>query len=159
VNLEDTNRLLVFIARLDNRRVDDATVVAWQSILGELDLPDCVAAARQHFGESDAYLMPVHIRRGAFEIDRDRRRRAREANAARALEAQMSDPTRYDRSDEVRALIAQLRDALPDGDPDKLRRAEWVEHDKRRARLEQAEPNPHYDPSAVFAPANPGGPE
>jgi hypothetical protein len=35
----------------------------------------------------------------------------------------------------------------PAGDPDKLRRAEWVEADRRRERLANAEPNPLYDPT------------
>lgn len=146
MNLAETSDLLAFIARCDNRRADDATAIAWHSILGDLPLGDCLAAARRHFAEADAYLMPVHIRRGALEIDRERRRQQREVAERNEQLAIAADPTRRDRSEAVRALIAQLRDSLPDGDPDKLRRAEWVEHDRRRERLAAAVPNPHYAP-------------
>lgn len=157
MNLAETSDLLAFIARCDNRRADDATAIAWHSIVGDLPLGDCLAAARRHFGTSTDYLMPVHIRRLADEIDRDRRRVARVHREQLALEAEQADPTRYDRSDEVRALIEQLRDVLPDGDPDKLRRTEWIEHDRRRQREAAIGPNPHYDPQAVFVATEPGG--
>jgi hypothetical protein len=151
MNIEETSHLLAFVARIDNRRVDDATVVAWQSILSEVRLPDCLIAVRQHFRSSDAYLMPVHVHYGAVEVDRSRRRRERERLERQERLAVEADPTRRDRSEAIRELIAHLRESLPDGDPDKLRRAEWLEHDRRRARL--AEPNPLYDPSVALVTA------
>lgn len=154
MNLAETSDLLAFIARCDNRRADDSTVVAWHSIVGDLLLDDCLAAARRHFAESEAYLMPVHIRRGALELDRERRRSRREAHEAAERLAIESDPSRRDRSDETRALIAKLRDSLPDGDPDKLRRAEWLDSDKRRDRLTEANANPDYDPTVAIAAAS-----
>ncbi len=154
MNLAETSDLLAFIARCDNRRADDSTVVAWHSIVGDLLLDDCLAAARRHFAESEAYLMPVHIRRGALELDRERRKARREAHEAAERLAIESDPSRRDRSDETRALIAKLRDSLPDGDPDKLRRAEWLDSDKRRDRLNEANANPDYDPTVAIAAAS-----
>jgi hypothetical protein len=149
VNLVETHDLLTLVAKYDNRRFDDATVVAWREVLADLPFDDCRSAAVRHFTESDAYLMPVHVVRGANELDRDRRRRAREAAEYREYLALEADPTRRDRSDEVRALIAELRVALPDGGPDKLRRSEWLEADRRRERAASAEPNPHYDPAVL----------
>ena len=147
MNLTETSNLLTFIARCDNRRVDDATAIAWQSLLSDLPITDCLAAARQHFQTSDAYLMPVHIRRLAAEIDRERRRVERERREESERLAIEADPTRRDRSAEVRALIATLRDSLPDGDPDKLHRPEVVEWERQRERAARAEPNPLYDPT------------
>jgi hypothetical protein len=149
VNLTETHDLLTFVASYDNRRFDDATVLAWQPIFADFSFGDCRKAVVEHFGTSDAYLMPVHIRRIAVEIDRDRRRQERERREQLAITAEASDPTRYDRSEALDALIAAIRDQLGKGTPDKLRPAEWVEHDRRRERIANAVPNPHYDPNAL----------
>jgi hypothetical protein len=143
VNLVETHDLLTLIAKYDNRRFDDATVIAWRELLADLPFDDCRTAALAHFGRSEKYIMPFNIIQGANDLDRERRRilrEQREAAEQRALEAR---PT-TDRSVELRAAI---RDMLPPGDPDKLRRAEWVEADRRRERLANAEPNPLYDPT------------
>lgn len=148
MNHAETHDVLRLAASFDNRRFDDVAVIAWQAALDDIPFADGRAALLDHFRESAEYLMPVHIRRGALYIDRERRRAERERSERLALEAEASEPTRYDRSDETRALIAALRDSLPEGDPDKLRRPEWLEHDKRRDRERNAVPNPHYDPDA-----------
>ena len=142
MNLTQTADLLTLAAKYDNRRFDDATVVAWREILADLPYTDCRSALVSHFATSTDYLMPVHVRTGALEVDRDRRRRDREQREAAEQLAIEADPTRYDRSDEVRALLAELRDSLPDGDPDALRRSEWLDVDRRRAR--EVEPNPAF---------------
>jgi hypothetical protein len=144
VNLAETNDLLTFIATFDRRRFDDATVVAWQLIVADVPYADCRRAVVEHFTNSTDYLMPVHVVRGATEVDRNRRRELREAREREEQLAIESDPSRRDRSDEVTAIITDLRDRLPVGDPDKLRRAEWLEADKRRARELAAEPNPDF---------------
>lgn len=144
MNLAETNDLLTLIATYDNRRFDDATVVAWQPILANLRFDDCRAAVVEHFATSEKYLMPVHVRLGA----RDRARRRHEIENRLAIRAELEDPSRGDRSEATRELIRRLRDSLPDGDPDKLHRPEWVQHEKRRKRG-KAEPNPGYDPTAL----------
>lgn len=151
MNLAETHDLLTFVAQYDNRRFDDATVIAWQPLFAGLDLADCRQAVMRHIATSDAYLMPVHIRRIVEEIDRDRRRAIREARESEMLAIEQADPTRRDRSDEVRALIAQLRTELPEGDPDSLRYGSryWRQVREARERQEQAEPNPAYDPQAA----------
>lgn len=144
MNLAETYDLLTFIAALDNRRFDDATVLAWQPIVADVPFADARDAVRVHFGSSDAYLMPVHVVRGAAEIDRNRRRAIREAREREEQLTLEADPSRHDRSEDVAALLADLREALPAGDSDKLRRAEWLEADKRRARELGAVPNPDF---------------
>lgn len=148
MNFTETNQLLVFIAQYDNRRIDDGAVIAWHAVLGDLELADCQTAVIRHIGTSDAYLMPVHICRIVEEIRRERRRQAREAREEQLAAIEAADPTRRDRSDAVKALIAELRAKLPDGDPDSLRynAGYWREQREARERQEAAEPNPHYDP-------------
>lgn len=151
MNLTETNSLLAFIALYDNRRIDDATVVAWHAVLDDLDLPDCREAVVQHFRTSDVYLVPVHIRRLVDEIVRDRRRLELDRKAEQAALEMAADPTRYDRSPAVSALLAELRDRLPEGDPDSLRygRRHWREVAAARERQENAKPNPLFDPAAL----------
>ncbi len=149
MNIAETHDLLTFIAVFDNRRFDDATVLAWHPIFADVPFDDCRTAVTQHFATSSDYLLPVHIRRGADDLDRERRRIRREAGERLAIESEASDPTRYDRSEEVTALIGQLRTMLPESDPAKVRRAEWLEVERARDRAARAEPNPHYDPAAI----------
>lgn len=144
MNLAETADLLMLAAKYDNRRFDDATVIAWREVLDDLPFGDCRAAVVSHFATTNEYLMPVHVRRGAHEVDRDRRRRDREAREESERLAIEADPSRRERSEDVKALIADLRDQLPPGDPDALRRAEWLENDKRREREARAEPNPDF---------------
>jgi hypothetical protein len=150
MDLAETDRLLTVIANVDNRRVDDATVLVWHEILASLPFADCLVAATNHFGESTDYLMPVHIVRGAQVVERER---VREANHRKALEsAPETDPRPLsDRSEEIRAFVQGVRDVLPPGDPDSLRYASkhWWQVRESRERQESAEPNPHYDPTAL----------
>jgi len=161
MNLAETHDLLTFIAVYDNRRFDDATVVAWQTILTDLTDTDCRTAVMGHFAESTEYLMPAHIRRGALQAERDRRRILREAHEADQKAIEAADPSRRDRSEDVRALIAQLRAQLPPGDPDSLRYASkhWRQVRESRERQERAEPNPHFDPEALKRLSEMEGPE
>lgn len=144
MNLAETHDLLTFIAVYDNRRFDDATVLAWHPIVSALSFDDCRAAVVEHFATSEAYLMPVHVRAGA----RERAHRRREHEDRLAIQAELEGPARRDRSEETRQMIQRLRERLPAGDPDKLHRPEWVEHERRRKRKAKAVPNPLYDPSA-----------
>jgi hypothetical protein len=118
VNLAETHDLLTLIAVYDNRRFDDATVLAWHEVLGDRSFADCRIAVVKHFGSSHEYLMPVHVRQGAAEIGR---RRAQEIERAERLAIE-ADPTRRDRSLEVHKLIAELRASLPPVDPRKVSR-------------------------------------
>lgn len=149
MNLVETHDLLTLIAKYDNRRFDDATVIAWRELLADLPFDDCRAAALAHFGRTEKYLMPFNIIQGASDLDRNRRRilrEQREAAGQRELEAR---PT-TDRSVELRAAI---RDMLPPGDPDKLRRPEPLAWDRARERegRPDAGPNPLYDPAVARA--------
>lgn len=152
MDLAETDHLLNVIANVDNRRVDDATVLVWHQILGALPFADCLMAATDHFSESTDYLMPVHIARGAREIERER---IREANHRKELENAPDTDSRplTNRAAEILEYVRGVRDALPESTPDVLRHGHrhWRENSHRQRRLAEAVPNPHYDPKAQAA--------
>lgn len=152
MNRAETSRLLALIRCYDNRKADDAAVLAWHAVLGDLDLADCEEAVIKHMGTSDAWLMPVHIRRIVDELRRERAGRYREERLAlMASQVPAGAPPTRDRSDAIEALIAELRAKLPKGHPDSLRHASgyWREAREARQRQKRAVPNPHYDPAAL----------
>lgn len=140
----ETAKVLAKASAYDQRTVGEMDVHAWHEVLHDLHLGDALEAVGRHYAEHTERIMPAHVRRLALTIDRDRRRAGREETERAERLALEADPTRRDRSAEVRELIARLRYELPDGDPDKLRRPEWVETDRRRERWPSIEPNPHY---------------
>lgn len=150
MNFTETDRLLTVIHNVDNRRLDDATVLVWHEVLCDLPFDDCLMAVTRHFRESTEYLMPVHIVRGAHAIERER---IREANHRKAIEsAPETDPRPLsDRSEEIRAFVQGIRNVLPPGDKDSLRYSSkhWRQVREARERQEKAEPNPHFDPEAL----------
>jgi hypothetical protein len=145
VNLAETHRLLTAIAAVDNRRFDDATVAVWRQILVDQQFDDCALAAVEHFREEpDAYLMPGHIHRRAAALARRRAgaiRRA-ELDAQLAIEAGET----VDKTADVIELVEALAARMGTGDPDVLRRPEWVRRERQRTRELREGPNPLYDP-------------
>jgi hypothetical protein len=142
VNLQETNQLLRFAASVDNRKFDDATVVAWQAILADVDSVDAMAAAVEHFRTNRDYLVPVHIRDGAKAVVELREREILREQVQNRL-AKLDDHTESapqmvtsgeDRAPEVRALIQSVTDSLPKVD----NHARAV----ARARAERGRPTP-----------------
>jgi hypothetical protein len=62
MNIQETTAFLVHVQAIDNRKVEEATVLAWHELVGDLDYGMSVEAARLHFRESTAYLVPAHVR-------------------------------------------------------------------------------------------------
>lgn len=93
MNRAETHDLLTFIAIYDNRRTDDAVVLAWHAIISDLSPEDCRAAVMNHFATSDAYLKPVHVRQGVVAIRNERAEK--QPHEIRAL------PSRFEH-DEIR---------------------------------------------------------
>lgn len=151
MNVEQAGLLLAKVAGYDNRTVGDANILAWHEALSDVDFRDALQAVAAHFRDSTDYLMPVHVRRGAEAVDRDRRRDERERLEAAEVERAITQGPLKDRSADVRAFVAQIRDILPPGDPDTLwyGRREWRENRERHERMRTAAPNPHYDPAAA----------
>lgn len=136
MNLAETHDLLAFAAAVDNRRVDDASVAAWQAILPDVDPTDAIEAVRRHFGNSHDYLTPVHVKEGAANIaDERRRERIHALDTARAEQQRALAPpvvSTEDRSDEVKALVASVVASLPQMDI----------HDRARARARRERGRP-----------------
>lgn len=148
---EETATVLAKCAAVDRRTVGRSDVLAWYEIIGHLDLSVGLEAVRRWYTDHREWIMPADVVQLGSDIIRERRRTERERQEAQQLALEQADPTRRDRSDDVRELIAQLRTMLPDGDPDKLRwgHKHWRQVREARERRERAEPNPHYDPSAL----------
>lgn len=68
MNFEQTALLLAEIQVVDNRRVDEATVLAWQPLLEDLVYEEAAAAVALHRRESTAYLLPAHVRANVERI-------------------------------------------------------------------------------------------
>lgn len=59
---QQVSLLLSKVQAYDNRDIGEAVIRAWHESLGDLELGDCLAAVTHHFAESQAWLMPAHIR-------------------------------------------------------------------------------------------------
>lgn len=152
MNLEETAAVLAKAAGYDNRTIGDANVMAWHEALGDLNVRDCLAAVAQHHRESDAYLMPVHVRRIAERLRKERQDREFEQDQQRQLAAYAAQAGPLtDRSEDIRRLVDQIRSVLPEGDVEALhpRREYWRREHRAYTRQVNAEPNPRYKPRAV----------
>lgn len=112
---EDAPRLLAMAAARDNRKPSQPMALAWFQDLGDLDFDTAVEAMNRHYRTSTDYLMPVHIRRLAEEIDRERRRAIREHREAIAAEQErlaLDSRPMADRSAELQALIRETSEKL-----------------------------------------------
>lgn len=128
MNPADVPRLLAMAAARDNRKRNDAMAIAWFQDLGDLAFDAAVEAMNQHYRTSDEYLMPVHIRRIAEELDRERRREARlqrEAITADRERRALDSRPIADRSAELQALIRETSEKLSTPEA-KLERAKLV---------------------------------
>jgi hypothetical protein len=144
---EETARVLAKCAAFDRRTVGRADILAWHEVLSDLPVEDALQAVTAWYRERTEWVMPASVRSLALEVADQRRRvelRARIEAERIAIEAVPTE----DRSAAVKALLAEVRDALPSVDPTKYRRAEWLDTDRRRTRG-PATPNPHFDPAAA----------
>jgi hypothetical protein len=93
VNLVETDQLLTIIQNLSGRTTaaDDATVIVWQQILGDLAYDDCVQAVAAHFRDTTDYLLPGHIVAGVRAI--------RNARAAAVPSEPLALPSRFELDD------------------------------------------------------------
>lgn len=68
MNIRETTELLTRAQLIDNRRVEEATVLAWHELVDDIDFAPAVEAVRLHFRESTAYLVPAHVRKNVDRI-------------------------------------------------------------------------------------------
>lgn len=83
MNLTETADLLVLVAMLDNRKIDEGTVEMWHAIVGGYEFEDCKTAlinARQR--DDITWLEPKHI---VSEVRKLKERRTIDERRERAL--------------------------------------------------------------------------
>lgn len=68
MNLQETGQLLMLIQIVDNRRVDEAVILAWQELLDDVEFAVAREAVRLHRRESVAWLTPAHVRANVERI-------------------------------------------------------------------------------------------
>jgi hypothetical protein len=120
MTFDEAKTLLALAAARDNRKPSEAMASAWSEDLDGVPFNLARQAIGQHFRESTEYLMPVHIRRIATELDREQRRAIREAREERlGIEAAAVDRRALkDLDPAVKAFVAShvSKFALPDAD-------------------------------------------
>ncbi len=144
MDARDVARVLTKAAAFDQRTVGDGDILAWLDAIGDLDVVDALAAVTRHYRDSTDFLRPAHLRRQVAGIVQERANADRERDAAErrsgALPAISPGPT-TDRSAEIAAFVAQVRDVLPPGDPAKLRGPAWLRrHGSRQLRAASDHP-------------------
>lgn len=146
MNLADVGKVLAKASAFDGRKMSEAQAMACLEVLAPYDLADCLAAVTEHFATSDAYLMPVHIRRIVERKAHHRRQVAAHNAAVDAIGALEASNSQREMSPRVAELVQRLRDSLPDTTAeDVFRRAEWVDAERERAREARvAHQNPAY---------------
>jgi hypothetical protein len=132
-------RVLAKAAAFDQRTVGRADAMAWAEALEDVAPDDALAAVARHYRDSTDRIMPAHVNRITDEIARERRRR----EIGDREPPPRPRPVGIDERS-ANGLIEQLRELLPQTNAEVLRRAEWVEHEKRQARQLRAVPNPHF---------------
>ena len=162
MNSSEVARLLGAASAFDRRTVGDADVVAWQAVLDDVPFADALEAVKRHYRDGEAWLMPVHVRRGAAEIARERERAARATGWAPGQAGVPKDQALpsissaawtnvADLSPEVQALVESVRAFLPEGSREALmpRRVAWEREHAAWQRYQSAVPNPNYRPQTL----------
>lgn len=68
---ETADLLALEVQVIDNRRIEEATLVAWHRLIDDLEYPEAVEAVRMHFRDpanAGVYLTPAHVRAGVERI-------------------------------------------------------------------------------------------
>lgn len=145
ITYEDTAAILAKLAACDQRTVGRTDLAAWQEILNlakpPIDVADALdAVAEWHATNTDGRMRPAHVIQGAQHIAYRRagRQRAERIAQQTAIEA---TPTVQAADDDE--LLTELRARMGTGDPNVLRRPEWVEWQRRQERAVRADREPN----------------
>lgn len=155
MNYAQVATILALAATRDRRTVGETDVRAWHQDIGDLDFEDAREAVSAHFRESTEYLMPVHVRRLAAAVRKERHRIERETEERFAIEQYRATAGPLtDRSADIRALVGQVRDVLPETGPEVIRprTVAWEREHRAFQRSQNAEPNPDFDPAMGAVP-------
>jgi hypothetical protein len=91
VNRTEIARILTLAATFDRRTVGDADVLAWHSVLGDIDYSDAENAVKAHYRESPRFAMPADIRAAVARhraADAERRHSAAVRETLAAIEGE-----------------------------------------------------------------------
>ena len=83
----DAARLLALAAAYDKRTTSETDDIAWADALYDLDPEDCAEAIRLHYRETDAWLMPAHVRQRVAYIRNARADERHNLELRRQIEA------------------------------------------------------------------------
>ena len=61
MNIQETSRVLAKIQVFDNRRVDEATILAWHEVLAPYDYQKALDAVTAFYREDRKWIMPADI--------------------------------------------------------------------------------------------------
>jgi hypothetical protein len=89
LNILETGLVLAKIKLGDNRQVDEAVIREWHDSLKDLRAEDAIEAVAMHRRESEHYLQPVHVHRGARRLVEAR---VEASKAVTAADTFTSDP-------------------------------------------------------------------
>lgn len=146
--LTETDALLTLIHNVDKRKLDDAVILTWHELIGELDFADCVEAMKAHFRECTDYLLPAHIVAGVRAIRNARSSADPEGGNPLALPSRFeADEIRDERvRHNVRELMAKWGTTPnPEGDPHAAA-VERARREKRAAGRPAQLPRPRREP-------------
>lgn len=59
---QEVGKLLGICAAYDNRQVDEAAVIAWYRVVGDLPYAACETAVTAHYADSREWIMPADVR-------------------------------------------------------------------------------------------------
>lgn len=99
MNRAECARVLTKIQLGDNRVVDALVLEEWFDTIGHLGFEDAIAGVKLHRQESDQYLLPVHVIRGAARA-RERRAVTQQQNVFCRVEGHAYYPMPCDRCEE-----------------------------------------------------------
>jgi hypothetical protein len=83
----DAARLLALAQTFDRRTVGETDAAAWADALHDLPVDECAEAIRLHYRETDAWLMPAHVRQRVKYLRNARADRTHNLELRRAIEA------------------------------------------------------------------------
>lgn len=75
----DAAQVLTKAAAFDQRTIGRADALVWAEALDDVAVGDALEAVTRHYRESEARLMPAHVRRHVDQLRRDRTRAALES--------------------------------------------------------------------------------
>lgn len=160
MNLTEMTHVLALAQTFDQRTVGEADVLAWHSILSDVDYADARTAVTRHYDQHTERIMPAHIRRAVEQIELERARAARKWAPGQAGVPADSPMPELEKGwaaggllPDVQALVDEVRGRLAarsDADRAKLfpRQTYWEREHRAYLRAHDGKPNPLYKPGA-----------